>query len=75
MIKILILIILLLLPGGFLTGCSEIEEGDSQELQEIDVAGEIDESQPVDPLKELEEQGKLPVERGGGKFPVLPPKE
>lgn len=75
MIKILILINLALGLTGIALGCSGQEEGQGDNTGDITLSGDTSETQPAgssDPLKELQDQGRLPPSREGVKPPVLP---
>lgn len=63
MIRILILIILGL--GGLSAGCSG--EGEQNLAPNTSISGETD-----DPMKQLQDEGKLPPSTEGTKLPVLP---
>lgn len=68
-IRMIRFLIVINLAIGLLAGCSERSQ---DEGHDVSVSGEAEGGNAPDPIKDLEEQGRLPTAGGGGKVPGLP---
>lgn len=72
MIRILTLIIIFLATGSLLPGCSEDGSADPETGMDTSVSAGTGDGASADPLKQLQDEGKLPEYGTGSRGPVLP---